>query len=88
MRSYDGQPQQDPVGPGVEDESAHRAVRGGSWIGDAGGARSACRNADRPGYRGGGLGFRLCLRSIEPGQERGRPGGPAQAAPGGRSRIL
>jgi formylglycine-generating enzyme required for sulfatase activity len=87
MRSYDGQPQQDPVGPGVEDESAHRAVRGGSWIFVATWARSACRFAHPPGIRDDFLGFRLCLRSIEPGQERGRPGGPAGAAPGGRSKA-
>ena len=82
-RTYDGKPQQDPAGPVLEDKQARRAVRGGSWNGGARGSRSAYRSAIRPGDAHRGLGFRLCLRSIESGQVSGRPGGPAQSATGG-----
>ena len=75
MRDYGDQDELDPVGP--EDEAAHRAMRGGSWFDDARGARSAYRRAHPPGDADDYLGFRLCLRSIEPGQAPGRPGGPA-----------
>jgi formylglycine-generating enzyme required for sulfatase activity len=78
LRHYATQPEQDPVGPGLEDKGAPRAIRGGSWISYAGGARSAFRSMNHPGFRLIILGFRLCLRSIEPGQAGG-------TAPGGRS---
>ena len=85
-RAYDEWAQQDPTGPVSGDEGAHRAVRGGSWIVRARGARSARRGAYLPGERYDVLGFRLSLRSLEPGQVpapvQGRPGRPA--APGGR----
>jgi formylglycine-generating enzyme required for sulfatase activity len=85
-RTYDGEPQQDPVGP--EGEEAHRAIRGGSWLVLAGWVRSAYRRADRPGSVGPDQGFRLCLRSIEPGQVPGRPGGTADLATGGSRALL
>ncbi len=55
------------VDPGLEGEaeprSARRAVRGGSWLGVARGARSAYRRAFVRSVRRGDLGFRLALRS-------------------------
>jgi formylglycine-generating enzyme required for sulfatase activity len=75
LRSYDGEPQRDPVGQGGKSEEAPRAVRGGSWFNDARGARSAFRCAYQPGDANDYLGFRLCLRSIEPSVEKDRPGG-------------
>ncbi|MDD3482752.1 formylglycine-generating enzyme family protein [Azovibrio restrictus] len=81
MRKYDGVEQVDPAEP--VREGARRAVRGGSWISHAWGLRSACRYDGAPGGRSSILGFRLVLRSIEPGQAR--PGGPlglARDAPG------
>jgi formylglycine-generating enzyme required for sulfatase activity len=38
--------------------SGDRVLRGGSWFAGAGGCRSACRDGGRPGFRGGGVGFR------------------------------
>ena len=68
MRDFDAAPAGeivvDPVGP---TESASRALRGGSWFGGAGGARSALRLAYSRGRgRGGRIGFRLALRSTSP----------------------
>ncbi len=74
LRAYDGRPQVDPRGE-AEGDDAPRVLRGGSWFSGAGLARSACRKAGRPGDAFDRLGFRLCLRSIEPGPAR--PGGPA-----------
>lgn len=51
----------DPVGP-TESGSA-RALRGGSWIGEARLLRSASRGARGPGGRGVNVGFRFALRS-------------------------
>jgi len=72
LRTYDAEARRDPVGPGLEDDKAPRAVRGGSWRGGARWARSAYRLAIRPGDRYGRQGFRLCLRSIEPVQDQVR----------------
>ncbi|MBL8667534.1 MAG: SUMF1/EgtB/PvdO family nonheme iron enzyme, partial [Rhodospirillales bacterium] len=83
LRTYDDAPQVDPCGPVADGEDAHRAVRGGSWFISAWRVRSACRYAIRPGFADFYLGFRVCLRSIEPGRTGSRPGGPAQPAPGG-----
>ncbi|MGQ0591763.1 MAG: SUMF1/EgtB/PvdO family nonheme iron enzyme [Gammaproteobacteria bacterium] len=83
LRPYSDQEEVDPVGS--VDERALRAVRGGSWIARAGRVRSAARFASPPGFANALLGFRLCLRSIEPGQAPGRPGGPVGLAPGGRA---
>ena len=86
LRDYEEGPALDPRGPG-EGAEAHRAFRGGSWIDLARWARSAYRLAPPPGYAYHDLGFRLCLRSIGPGQ--GRPGGPAGRRPeGGRGLRL
>jgi formylglycine-generating enzyme required for sulfatase activity len=82
MRTYDGELQVDPRGP--EGKEPRRADRGGSWISIARRARSACRDTFHPGLVYGFQGFRLCLRSIGPGQVQGRPGGPAGRAPGKR----
>jgi len=81
QRTYTDKPQRDPIGP--QDEETHRVIRGGSWIGSARRARSAYRYAYHPGIAYHVLGFRLCLRSSEPSQEPGRPGGPAEEATGG-----
>ena len=69
-RLYDGQAQQDPEGPVLDGPEALRVVRGGSWMHGAGRARSARRYAGHPGIVAGFVGFRLRLRSIEPGQAR------------------
>ena len=37
-----------------------RILRGGSWFTPARVCRSACRDGNRPNYRGGGYGLRLC----------------------------
>jgi len=67
MREYDGSPQIDPTGLVTQAERAHRAVRGGSWIDYAWRARSAYRHTSPPDLALYIVGFRLCLRSIEPG---------------------
>ena len=84
QRRYDGKPQQDPEGQALTGKEAHRAIRGGSWIDAARGARSAYRDADRPGDSDRILGFRFSLRSIEPGSSLVLPGGQDEVAPGGR----
>ncbi len=67
QRSYDEQAQIDPCGPMAGDDLP-RVIRGGSWFNGAGRARSAGRDADHPGLAFNVLGYRVCLRSIEPGQ--------------------
>ncbi len=59
---YDVSQSVDPTGPATGE---YRVVRGGSWIGVAGGLRSACRSRGGPDDRFGSLGFR-----IAPGQVR------------------
>ncbi len=66
-RDYTGKPQSDPVGP--LEESALRAVRGGSWSGRAQDCRAAFRLGGVPGSWGD-LGLRLAADQ-EPG--RGAP---------------
>jgi formylglycine-generating enzyme required for sulfatase activity len=83
VRTYDDAPQVDPRGP--EGEEAPRVRRGGSWGDYARWVRSAVRFAAPPGDASVYLGFRLCLRSIEPGP--GRPTGPAERAPGRRPPV-
>ena len=81
QRNYDGQPQLDPVGPIIQEGAdTPPAVRGGSWSINAGRARSACRYALHPGIASRFRGFRLCLRSIEPSQVSGPPGGRGREA--------
>ena len=70
LRGYNALPQRDPVGLVETGGGARRALRGGSWLVFAWWARSAFRGAGTPGDAYLGLGFRLCLRSIEPGQVR------------------
>jgi len=50
-------PVTDPQGPS---SGQGRVVRGGSWLSDAAGIRSASRGFDSPEYRGNWLGFRVC----------------------------
>ncbi len=47
-------PQEQPAG------DVSRVLRGGSWGGDPGGCRAADRGGGPPGYRSGGVGFRVC----------------------------
>ena len=54
---------EDPWGPVSEEQEAHRAVRGGSWITRASDLRSAQRYRDPRGNRIRFLGFRVALRS-------------------------
>ncbi len=58
--SYRGLPETDPTGPNT---GTSRVLRGGSWLNDPGGCRSASRVRGAPGSRlsGGSLGFRLVL---------------------------
>ena len=57
QREYHEGVQRDPVGE--QGAGVARAVRGGSWISNARGVRSARRVWFGPGYRAGILGFRL-----------------------------
>ncbi len=81
QRNYDQQPQIDPIGPMADDEPS-QVIRGGSWGRYAGRARSAFRFADPPGDHRSSLGFRICLRSLESGQEGGGPAGSPGRASG------
>ncbi len=69
QRTYDEHGQIDPLGPMTGDELP-RVLRGGAWNGIARRARSAFRFALRPDFAYL-VGFRFCLRSIEPGQVTG-----------------
>jgi formylglycine-generating enzyme required for sulfatase activity len=82
QRTYDEQAQIDPVGPMRHGEDEPRSVRGGSWSGNARGSRSAFRYAFPAGLAFSDLSFRFCLKSIEPGQETGVPGGTPGLATG------
>ncbi len=55
---YDPTVTADPNGPAT---GSHRVLRGGSWFGLAGFARSALRGGDFPGIRYRHFGFRLAL---------------------------
>ena len=55
---YSVSPSIDPQGPASGSE---RIVRGGSWNGQANGARSAARGRIRPDFRNNDLGFRIVL---------------------------
>ncbi|MEO1699966.1 MAG: formylglycine-generating enzyme family protein [Planctomycetota bacterium] len=61
-----------------------RVIRGGSWLGHPQGVRAAYRFAGHPGYRNGGLGFRLArgqdLRSSPSSGEAARGAGRAADA--------
>ncbi|MEN9867157.1 MAG: hypothetical protein RL748_2747 [Pseudomonadota bacterium] len=66
LREYSVQAQRDPgLIHASAPELVHDAVRvlrGGAWFYLARSARSACRNDDRPDWRGGSAGFRFALR--------------------------
>ena len=72
QRTYDEQAQIDPLGPMTGDDSP-RCLRGGSWGSFARRARSALHIAYLPDDATDYVGFRFCLRSIEPGQVTGSP---------------
>ncbi|MDT4332037.1 formylglycine-generating enzyme family protein [Methylomonas sp. MS20] len=84
-REYSAQAQTDPLGPTGQDQS--RVIRGGSWDFHARWSRSADRIADRPDSASNDLGFRLCLRSIRPGQAAGGPAGSPGRASGASPRA-
>ena len=67
QRTYDEHAQIDPLGPMTGDDLP-RVLRGGAWFSDAWWARSAGRNAYHPDDASDDVGFRFCLRSIQPGQ--------------------
>jgi formylglycine-generating enzyme required for sulfatase activity len=94
LGAYSAEPQIDPRG--ADRLGALRAIRGGSWIDVARGARSAYRGALGPGLRLHYLGFRFALRSQEPGRgaqqqglaaetRRGSPVSAAEPPPGARA---
>ncbi len=72
LSTYNEQCQLDPIGPlAANGEDLPWVVRGGSWRDGARWVRSAFRDAYRPSVANYDLGFRICLRFIEPGQETG-----------------
>ncbi|MBX3516758.1 MAG: SUMF1/EgtB/PvdO family nonheme iron enzyme [Rhodospirillales bacterium] len=72
-RSYTADAVIDPLGR--TGAGVPRVLRGGSWSSLARSVRSACRDADGPGSRSSGIGFR-CAR-VQEGREPGRrAGGP------------
>jgi formylglycine-generating enzyme len=71
LRSYTEESVADPDGG---QDGSGRAVRGGSWLGEAGWARCAFRLGAPRGARYDFLGFRFALRSVEPGRQGA--GGP------------
>ncbi|WP_426992112.1 formylglycine-generating enzyme family protein [Methylomonas sp. CM2] len=86
QREYGEAAQTDPLGPIGQDQSP--VIRGGSWFDFAWGARSADRFASRLDYANLDLGFRLCLRSIRPGQAAGSPAGsPGRASGASPARL-
>ncbi|WP_396642761.1 formylglycine-generating enzyme family protein [Methylomonas sp. 2B] len=79
-REYGAAAQIDPLGPSGQDRP--RVIRGGSWGHIARWSRSALRRAFQPDRAFNDLGFRLCLRSIGPGQAAGGPAGSPGRASG------
>jgi formylglycine-generating enzyme required for sulfatase activity len=78
---YQGAPEDGSVWEGAD---AERVVRGGSWDSEARGCRSAYRDGDRPGVRGGSLGFRPARVQVSSGKQGAQPdatAGAAQAEP-------
>ena len=58
---YEGYPDEHVTDPiGLNNDA--RATRGGAWLFNAAGCRSASRDAWEPDYRGSHIGFRLALR--------------------------
>ena len=87
-RIFDEQAQNDPVGTMRLRNKQARAVRGGSWFYFAGWARSAYRYANPPDGAVYDVGFRFCLRYIEPGLVTGSPAGsPGRATVGSLDKV-
>jgi hypothetical protein len=63
--SYDRAPAD---GGAREDSGSNRVFRGGSWINDAGNARSTYRYSNPPGSRCGHLGFRVARSGVVDGE--------------------
>jgi len=63
-----------PIGAAVDPDNttsgAYRVYRGGSWFTVARSCRSADRNMDVPGFRGGTLGFRVALAPQDRANEK------------------
>ena len=80
---FDAMPQTDPLGPTT---SAYRVLRGGSWVRDGRGVRSAYRSRNEPGYRINFIGFRLALGQTGTGEKatRREPGQPLAERRGGQ----
>ena len=55
---YSSSSQTNPTGP---TSGSNRVSRGGGWSRNAEGCRVSHRSSSTPGFRGGNLGFRLCL---------------------------
>ena len=67
-----------------DDDRRYRVLRGGSWFGVGGSARSAHRNRNTPGYRDYGIGFRPCPSSTSPAGGAGTAGGREVSAERGK----
>lgn len=89
IRQYKSEAVADPVGP-LQDRvsSVLRVPRGGSWSSSTTDARSAFREAVGLSKRYSYVGFRVCLRSIEPETGPHLLGARLKSAPGSRSRSL
>ena len=55
---------------------SNRVLRGGSWINNAGNARSAQRNANDPGNRNDNIGFRLAPARMSVDARMGKTSDP------------
>ncbi len=66
--SYNGAPADGAAW--IDSGSADRVLRGGSWGYEARDVRAACRDRDRPSYRGDDLGFRCARVQSESEAER------------------
>ncbi|MBM4201550.1 MAG: formylglycine-generating enzyme family protein [Gammaproteobacteria bacterium] len=84
QRAYTSEPVENPLGPLTGDRMP-RVVRGGSWNSNATSSRSASRNQSVPVKVFLSQGFRICLRSIEPGPEPARAAGAAPKGRGGEA---
>jgi formylglycine-generating enzyme required for sulfatase activity len=83
---YDRSPDADPENAQT---TSYRVRRGGSWIDDAGGVRSAYRFGYGPDHANGTVGFRVCLAPLPVGRWAPDSSGPAilsNRRPVGRTR--
>ena len=78
MRDYQGQAEQDPVGP--NEDGIHYVVRGGSWLSRVRFLRVAYRGGYLPGSSGDIIGFR-CARVQESTESRNGQGSAAARRP-------